>query len=260
MPNSIKNEVPMEYDSNEIDTNVAEESSNSDKQTEDNCSNSSKATFRIKPFNESKELEEHLRKYDEFVAPDIYSLPSVNVQEKIILVIDRANDEHCTSFKSSDDTTETFTPITMLKRALNLFLETKHSINKKHEYALILLNENDITWVLHFTSDVRKIRKAIDKITVCDVEDTFDMNLLFEQINDNVIVPEDEIPPYLIRTIIFYNRSYTIPKIEFSKPVLELLAKRYFICDVLYTHEKNDESNHCSRIFNCLEDMDKKDD
>ncbi|CAH1101282.1 unnamed protein product [Psylliodes chrysocephalus] len=215
-----------------------------------------KKTIKIKPFTEIKDCEEYLRKYDEFEERNKYSLLNINVPEKIILVIDRAQDENCTNFTAGN---ARYTPMTMLRRCLHLFVKLKNNINKNHEFAIVLLNENDVTWAMPFTSDMRKVNNFIEKITLCEVEDTFDMNLLFEEILPNINVPEEEIaPPYLIRMIIFYGRSYTIPKIEFNKEIKDLLKKPFFICDVLMTHEPADKSNHCNKIFDCLGNMDRK--
>lgn len=215
-----------------------------------------KPNVQIKPFNESKGYEEYLKKYDVFEERGKYSMLNINVPEKIILVIDRAQDEHYTNFIAKNIK---YTPMTMLRKCLHLFVKLKININKNHEFAIVLLNENNASWHMNFTSDLRKIDHAIGTITQCEVEDTFDTSLIFEEIIPNIKLPDETIaPPYIIRTVLFYGRSYTIPEINFTEDIQALLDHPFFIFDVLMTHEPIDKSNHCSKIFKCLQNIDKK--
>uniref|UniRef100_A0A6P7GPU9 BRISC and BRCA1-A complex member 1-like isoform X3 n=1 Tax=Diabrotica virgifera virgifera TaxID=50390 RepID=A0A6P7GPU9_DIAVI len=226
------------------------------KESSPNNEKEQKLLILIKPMSKTKDLLENLKKYDVFEERSKFSLPNINVPEKIILVIDRAQDEHCTSFAEANGK---YTPLSMLRKSLHLFVNLKHSINKNHEFAIVLLNENTATWALPFTSELRKVNNCIEKITQCEVEDTFNMNLVFEEILPNIKIPQDEIaPPYIIRTIICYGRSYTIPEIKFSEKIVKLLDNPFFICDVLMTHEPVDDSNYCNKIFECLQNIDRK--
>lgn len=218
-----------------------------------------KPTVQVKTIQKTNMHDEYLREFDVFEDRQKYTLPNANIPEKLILVIDRAQDENFTPFIANNSK---FTPLSMLKRAIHLFIKLKHTINKYNEFAVITLNENNAKWILNFTTDMRKLKDVLNKIDKCEVEDTFNLNSLFDEINENISMPEvvrPEIPPsYIVRTVIFYGRSYTIPKIQLNECVENLLENPYFICDVLITHEPVESSNYCNKIFNVLQELDKK--
>ncbi|XP_018565083.1 BRISC and BRCA1-A complex member 1 [Anoplophora glabripennis] len=218
-----------------------------------------KPTVQVKTIQKTNVHEEYLREFDVFEDRNESSIPNANVPEKLILVIDRAQDENFTPFVANNSK---FTPLSMLKRAIQLFIKLKHTINKSNEFAIVVLNENNAKWILNFTSDMRKLKDAINKIDKCEVEDTFNLNSLFDEIKENVTMPnllKLEVPPsYIVRTVIFYGRSYTIPKIQLNESIENLLENPYFICDVLITHEPVESSNYCHKIFNALQELDKK--
>lgn len=202
--------------------------------------------------------EEYLKEFDVFEEQSKCTLPNANIPEKIILVIDQAQDENFTSFKLHNNS---FTPLSMLKRAIHVFIKLKNMVNKNHEFAVIILNTNNAGWYLNFSTDIRRINALIDKLGECEVEDTFKLNYFFDEILENITLPEvvdDLPPPFLIRMILFYGRSYTLPKINFTKEIEHLLNHPYFICDVLMTHEPIDKGNHCKKIFEVLQNLDKK--
>ncbi|KAJ8921888.1 hypothetical protein NQ315_008521 [Exocentrus adspersus] len=220
---------------------------------------SNKPTVQVKPMPKSNMQEEYLREFDVFEDRRQFTLPIANVPEKLVLVIDRAQDENFTPFILNNSK---FTPLSMLKRAVHMFIKLKNTINKHNEFAIIVLNENNAKLLLHFTSDMRKLKDAVNKISKCEVEDTFNLNSLFDEIRANIVMPDptvkEEIPPsHIVRTVIFYGRSYTIPKFEPSERIQRLLKNPYFICDVLITHEPVEASNYCKKIFNALQSIDK---
>lgn len=216
-------------------------------------------TVQVKTIQKTNVNDDYLREFDVFEEHNEYTLPNANVPEKLILVIDRAQDENYTPFIANNSK---ITPLSMLKRAIQIFIKLKHTINNYNEFAIVTLNENNAKWVLNFTGDMRKLRDALNKIDKCEVEDTFNLNSLFDEINENISVPEfvkPEIPPsHIVRTVIFYGRSYTIPKIQLNECIESLLENPYFICDVLMTHEPVESSNYCNKIFNVLQELDKK--
>lgn len=215
--------------------------------------------IRVKAAPKPLTPEKDLKEFDVFEKCKEINLSSSCIPEKIIFVIDRAQDEEFTPFETKDTA---FTPLSMLKRALNIFLKLKVTMGKKHEYAVIVLNENNAELILNFTSDVRKIWNVIDKVTECQVEDTFSMNCVFEEILALVEVPEiidAELPPeYMVRVIMLWNRSYTFPQLYRDDAIGKMLSNPYFICDVLMTHETIDKSNHCGKIFSLLQEIDIK--
>ncbi|XP_056648291.1 BRISC and BRCA1-A complex member 1-like [Diorhabda sublineata] len=252
--------IPIKIEKGESSSHEVSSTSetNKDCQKKDTLQSASQQTkphVQIKPLNESKSYE-YLKKYYVFEERGKDPIVNINVPEKIILVIDRAQDEHCSNFIAKNIK---YTPMTMLRKSLHLFVKLKSMINKNHEFAIVLLNENNASWYMNFTSDVRRIDNAIGTITQCEVEDTFDISLVFEEIIPNIKVPEETVaPPYIIRTVLFYGRSYTVPELKFSEDIQALLDHSFFIFDVLMTHEPIDKSNHCSKIFERLQNIDKK--
>lgn len=197
---------------------------------------------------------------DEEVKSD--NLPSYGVPEKIIIVYDRAQDEQFTHFELK--TGKMFAPAIMIKHSLNIFLRNKNAINQNHEYALMILNENGVSWIQDFTTEIQNIIDRLEDIPECDAEDVFDLNSVFEAISSNVKlydtsnINEGVPPPYTIRTLFLYSRSYTIPTLKRTKEISELLDFPYFIFDVCMTHEPPSSSNHSNKIFEILQNIDKK--
>lgn len=188
------------------------------------------------------------------------TLPIVNVKEKIVIVLDRAEDEITTPFKLANSTIK---PLEMLKRGIESFLRHKNRINKKHEFALMLLNENNVSWLFDFTTNINEIIKTLESIESCETEDIFNLNSLFDMFVHQVQIPnvcvlEDVIipPSYVVRLVLFYGRSYTIPQIDSSPEIKEFLKSPYLTIDVLMTHEPIDDNNNCDKICNVFKNLD----
>lgn len=189
------------------------------------------------------------------------TLPNYNVPEKIIIVLDHACDENITDFEMNSG--KKYTPLFMLQHALKIFLHSKSSIDSKHEYALMLLNANSATWVHSFTNSPQDILASLEGIieTPCEPEDIFNLNTIFNLIKEEVeLCPsQEDVPPaYVVRVILLYGRSYSIPQLQRTMEIEELLSSPYFIVDVIMTHEPPDSANHCERIFKALQQIDIK--
>lgn len=188
------------------------------------------------------------------------NVPAYNVPEKIVIAVDIAQDELFSNFQLSNG--NSCKPLSMLKRAIRMFLYNKQSIDTTHEYALVVLNENTSSWVLDFTSDVKQFLVELDEIVECSAEDIFNLNSLFDVIAEHVAIPFEgqEIstpPPYIIRVILFYGRSYTLPEIDRNEAAM-ILNSPYFTLDVLMTHEPPSTNNHCVKILKTLQRLDTK--
>ncbi|PFX23978.1 BRISC and BRCA1-A complex member 1 [Stylophora pistillata] len=83
---------------------------------------------------------------------------------------------------------------------------------------------------------------------------------------ENVTLPHVEDislpPPYVVRVIIVYGRSYCIPRMSTrAKEIFsQLSACPYFFLDVLYVHELPSEMNRCKEIYDFFCDMDEEED
>lgn len=186
------------------------------------------------------------------------TLPAFNIPENIIIALDPTYDDHCSHFEVTCG--KKYSPLYMVKHALEVFLHNKHFINKNHQYALVVLNENSATWVHNFTNSVRDIISTIEAVKECEPEDIFNLNSLFDIVNCNIVLPATKtdilIPPTTTyRTILLYGRSYSIPEIEYSGSISELLQSPYFTVDVVMTHEPPSSANHCTKIFKTLQEI-----
>ena len=79
-------------------------------------------------------------------------------------------------FISSDK----FAPLKLVKRAIGIFVWTKHRIDPRHQFAVVALQDTAM-WVLDFTSNPADITNLLDGVnSVFQCSDTFDMSSLFD--------------------------------------------------------------------------------
>lgn len=223
-----------------------------------------KVVIKPAPVPINKE-HEYLKEFDVFEKRDEnnivsgFTYPSANVQERIVLVIDRAQDDNYTPFTVGN---QKYTPLTTIKRALSIFIKLKLTINPRHQFAIITMNEKNATKVQDFCSDFKKLNESLNKITECQTEDIFDLNTVFDLIQDELpAVGAFELgltTPYVLRTILCYGRSYTIPEIKITEKLDTFFKHPFSICDILMTHEPIEISNHCQKIFDVLQTLDQK--
>lgn len=188
------------------------------------------------------------------------AVPAYNVPEKIVIAVDIAQDEIYSNFQMSNGIS--CKPLSMLKHAIQIFLYNKQALDMAHEFALVVLNENTSSWVLDFTSNVKEFMAELDNIEECSTEDIFNLNSLFDVIQEHVSIPpyskEVLVPPaYVVRVVLFYGRSFTLPQIDRSE-ACTMLNSPYFTLDVLMTHEPPNTNNHCATILKTLQNLDTK--
>lgn len=191
---------------------------------------------------------------------DVVELPkrtilSCNQPEKIVLIVDTALDETCEENQEQ--------PLAMLKQAIQMFLLNKSAIDERHQFALMSLNSNEANWLVDFTSDINLIVRELERLKDCAVEDIFDLNSVFDLIKENVTlepVKEDQtVPPtFVVRVILCYARSYTIPQLTKTKEIECLLTSPYFTVDTVMIHEPPSSDNHCAKISKLLQEIDNK--
>ncbi|KAJ8733459.1 hypothetical protein PYW08_001757 [Mythimna loreyi] len=190
------------------------------------------------------------------------NVPNINVPEKIILCLDVCYDNHKSLYRLGDGTT--FTPVNMMKRVLDFFLHSKNAINKKTEFAIIVLKDTEPCWLQNFTSNIKDIVNTIDYINPeeCNSE-TFDFNKLFQLIKQKVEIPEFkdgeciQPPFYVVRMIVMYGRSSCIPIIPQDDVYFNFLKKQlYFYIDILLAHEEECSIYKCEEIYDALQDLD----
>lgn len=190
------------------------------------------------------------------------NIPNVNVPERIIICLDVCFDSQNSLYRLGDGTT--FTPINMMKRVLDFFLHSKHAINKRTEFALVILKDSEPCWVQNFTNNLKDILNAVDYLSAeeCSSE-TFDFKKLFQMIKQKVEIPEYKEgecilpPPCVVRMVVLYGRSNCIPLIPQNDTYFNYLKKQlYFYIDILLAHEEDCSLYKCEEIYDALQDLD----
>ncbi|XP_029042916.1 gametocyte surface protein P230-like [Osmia bicornis bicornis] len=95
----------------------------------------------------------------------VQNLPEINLPEKILFVIDTVREKDCTPFKLSKGTN--YMPLFMIKRVVEHFICIKSTIQRSHEYALMILNSQSAEWICDFTNNINSI---IDSLNLIDEE------------------------------------------------------------------------------------------
>lgn len=190
------------------------------------------------------------------------NVPNINVPERIIFCLDVCYDNHNALFRLGDGTT--FTPINMIKRVLDFFIHSKSAINKRTEFALIVLKDTEASWVQNFTSNLKEIINAIDYLNPEEyTSNSFDFDKLFQLIKQKVEIPEFKegeciLPPAnVVRMIVMYGRSNCIPLIPQDDSFFIFLKKQlYFYIDILLAHEEECATYKCEEVYDALQDLD----
>jgi len=198
---------------------------------------------------------------ENFSAPRI--TPQVNCQEKIIICLDMSDDMDEVPFRLGDGSK--YSPLYMAKRVIELFVHSKNKMDKKHEYALVALYET-ASWIKDFTNDPKEISDVLDDLLETKPCSSFDLSSFFKSIESRIDLPRMNHvdvtvvpPPYVVRTIILYGRSRSIPKFFTDKSALKnLYTSHYFFLDVFYIHVTPSEANKCEDIFDALCELDEK--
>ncbi|ELU05484.1 hypothetical protein CAPTEDRAFT_27383, partial [Capitella teleta] len=138
-----------------------------------------------------------------------------------------------------------FSSIQLIKRALGIFMNSKHLIDARHEFALVYLQDAAF-WMSDFTSEPSKIVTILEDMSSCNVR------LPSVRSNPHVIPP-----PYIVRTILLYGRSHCIPTFSTTKAQLELTSSPYFFMDAYYLHQVPSDENKCEAIFDVLCSLDR---
>lgn len=185
------------------------------------------------------------------------NLPELNLPEKILIVIDTVKEQQCTPFKLG--TGATYSPLYMIKRAIECFVHAKSTIQMSHEFALMSVDSRGMHWLCDYTNDTRSVLGHLDNI-VEDVVDeqqrVYDLDQLFEAIYTKITMPTIKeqgalvAPTFSSRVILIYGRSNSIPKFyQGQKYLYDLTDNPYFFLDVLFVHEPPGEDNMCEEVY-----------
>lgn len=189
----------------------------------------------------------------------IRTLPVRNVPEKIIICLDTGIDAEYTAFKIGDG--RPYTPLYMLKRVAELFVQNKNLIDPRHEYALITIDATAVKWIKEFSNNPNNIISGLNQIGSTEsVGEKFDLSNVLDAVWQNVTIPKPMNPlylppPYIVRLILLYSRS-SCTFVD-RKNYEELLNHPYFTVDVIFTHESIPDIKYL-QAFDCLQKLDEK--
>ncbi|NXE57848.1 BABA1 protein, partial [Casuarius casuarius] len=132
------------------------------------------------------------------------------------------------------------------QKMIEMFVRTKHKIDKCHEFALVVVN-NDATWLSGFTSDPREVCSCLYDLetVVCKSFSILRRQQKIElPVTENVqTIP----PPYVVRTILVFSRPACQPQFSATEHMKKMLQCPYFFFDVVYIHngvdDKDDETS-----------------
>ncbi|XP_064477243.1 BRISC and BRCA1-A complex member 1-like isoform X2 [Ornithodoros turicata] len=178
-----------------------------------------------------------------------------------VVCIDLCSEMEDIPFTFSDGSKHS--PLFLVKRVVELFVHNKHKIDKRHEFALVVFHEQPL-WIKNFTSDPKEICNFLEDLHETKECETCDLTSLFSVISENTVFPEMKkcdtpVPPFLVRTILIYGRSNTVPVVHSSIETLKLkMQSQYFFLDILYIHEPVSENNRCQEIFDSFIDLDEQ--
>ncbi|NWH56148.1 BABA1 protein, partial [Geococcyx californianus] len=155
--------------------------------------------------------------------------PRVNCPEKVIICLDLAEEMALPKLESFNGSKTN--ALNISQKMIEMFVRTKHKIDKCHEFALVVVN-NDATWLSGFTSDPREVCSCLYDLetVVCK---SFSIQLpggrgsglgglwgpLGQQkielpVTENVqTIP----PPYVVRTILVFGRPGCQPQFSMSE-------------------------------------------
>ncbi|KAK9519543.1 hypothetical protein VZT92_022267 [Zoarces viviparus] len=175
-------------------------------------------------------------------------VPRVNCPEKVIICLDLSEEMSLPKLESFNGSTTN--ALNISQKMIEMFVRTKHKIDKRHEFALVVVND-DALWLSGFTSDPRELCSCLYDLDT-NVCESFNLEDLLNVIRQKIELPSmDNVqtvpPPYVVRTVLVYSRHAGRLQFSPSEAVSKLLQSPYFFFDVVYLHngveEQGDEAS-----------------
>jgi len=187
--------------------------------------------------------------------------PSVNCPEKIVICLDLSAEIESTLFSSRAG--DKFSGLELAKQSIKMFVMHKSQMNPNHEFALLCFHD-EAKMVHKMTKRVNKLLNTLEDCEMASQSSAEPLNMaqMFETIQESVNLPEIATnieklpPPYIVRVLMVYGRSHSVPEAMDSLAQKELESSPYFFTDVLYIHEPLSEDNSCEEVFDALCQLD----
>ncbi|XP_078478823.1 BRISC and BRCA1-A complex member 1 isoform X1 [Lampetra planeri] len=175
-------------------------------------------------------------------------VPRVNCPERVIICLDLSEEMSLPKLESFNGSKTN--ALNISQKMIEMFVRTKHKIDKRHEFALVVVND-DALWLSGFTSDPRELCSCLYDLET-NVCESFNLEDLLNVIRQKVDLPSMENvqtipPPYVVRTVLIYSRHAGQLQFSPSEAVAKMLQSPYFFFDVVYLHngaeEQGDETS-----------------
>uniref|UniRef100_A0A6V7LHV7 BRISC and BRCA1-A complex member 1 n=1 Tax=Bracon brevicornis TaxID=1563983 RepID=A0A6V7LHV7_9HYME len=175
-----------------------------------------------------------------------------NLPERVIFAVDTVREDDCTQFEIGSGAK--FSPLTMIKRVIEVFICAKASFNRKHEFALMKLTERSAEWICDFTDNKKNLFNHLERIEDIQVSSEttadYDLTPCFEIVERNL--PRT----HLTRVVLIYTRSHCLPMFSDFQQYEMLMSLSKFFTDVLYVHERPTDDNECEDVYLKLGELD----
>uniref|UniRef100_A0A3B3YPW4 BRISC and BRCA1-A complex member 1 n=1 Tax=Poecilia mexicana TaxID=48701 RepID=A0A3B3YPW4_9TELE len=164
-------------------------------------------------------------------------VPRVNCPEKVIICLDLSEEMSLPKLESFNGSKTN--ALNISQKMIEMFVRTKHKIDKRHEFALVVIND-DALWLSGFTSDPRELCSCLYDLetNVCDRQ-----KIELPSMENIQTIP----PPYVVRTVLIYSRHAGPMQFNPSEALSKMLQSPYFFFDVVYLHngmeEQGDETS-----------------
>lgn len=164
-------------------------------------------------------------------------VPRVNCPEKVIICLDLSEEMSLPKLESFNGSKTN--ALNIFQKMIEMFVRTKHKIDKRHEFALVVVND-DALWLSGFTSDPRELCSCLYDLET-NVCESFNLEDLLNVIRQKIELPLMENvqtipPPYVVRTVLIYSRHAGQLQFNPSEAVGKMLQSPYFFFDVVYLH------------------------
>ncbi|KAM9832090.1 BRISC and BRCA1-A complex member 1 [Neosynchiropus ocellatus] len=169
-------------------------------------------------------------------------VPRVNCPEKVIICLDLSEEMSLPKLESFNGSRTN--ALNISQKMIEMFVRTKHKIDKRHEFALVVIND-DALWLSGFTSDPRELCSCLYDLET-NMCDSFNLEDLLNVIRQKIELPSMENvqtipPPYVVRTVLIYSRHAGTLQFNPSEAVNKMLQSPYFFFDVVYLHNGVDD-------------------
>lgn len=168
--------------------------------------------------------------------------PRVNCPEKVIICLDLSEEMSLQKLESFNGSKTN--ALNISQKMIEMFVRTKHKIDKRHEFALVVVND-DAMWLSGFTSDPRELCSCLYDLET-NVCESFNLEDLFNVILQKIELPQMENiqtipPPFVVRTLLVFSRHSGMLQFSPSDAVKKMLQSPYFFFDVVFLHNGTEE-------------------